>query len=1048
MKRTIAAFLSSALILLSPGLLPYQALAADFNAPAGGERISLRLPVSPVRTGTDLKVGELRTRTELRVETDLPAGAEIPTVAPILPEAARLDIAAGLAGMDVTSSRPQAKPGEALAVLNAAARGERTTAARIAAAAAGVTQIIQKGDVPHAEAGASKQTSDEVQDLLSGSRVVPVSGVEAVAPESEFGDAGSGVSFGKPAGWDSIRPDAERYQGSANTPVPPSRGSNDGGGSSSDGGKKVPLVPRIISAVTALVPAVLLGWPLLAGGSLVAGALVILASLSVAALPFMSDSTPKLVRSVPGILIGALGLRTLAALGGGFAWPVAVMGTLAALGGWGFVRFARKGGDGKAYRDANETIATFFGALAAVAGAGLVLAHPAGWIAAGLTWVSYAGSAVLLMQLPSWVGAAIRAVFYGALKTVKDSIMVMTAISRDTSLFSRLKRYTEAAVEKDSWNALWLGLLVWLPVVAIEAARYALGAAVGLLQAAGRAPLNLLWGASHELAARRARRVFDEVYRDNGGAAGKDSYDKAMAASKKSLDGAVIAKFFAGWAGFAYHNSKGNFFNPIEADFLPLANSESKVIPGSAFVGVLEGFENAAKPYDEKKDDPDSAGPAKDQTPAAPEVTKPEVKTTAPGKIMAVAIALVPAYFLGLPLLATISVLGALAAAAIFSVAFMPLTPKASWYPKLLRVAPGSFLFLAGALTAAGSAYFGLYGLPVGWLAATGLVSLLSGIGLRSLISKLRNPATKSWKINDGWYIGGFASALFVTASLGAALLNLHGVVFASAKIAGLVASPVLLYHLPESFWAGVGLAVSGVLNAVRKVHQVTGAWHRETKFESNLGGWYKYWVNKSFWYAPAFIVPLALQGIAHVVEAAVSLGLGLSLGALRAPTMWLWGMAHKKNPNGRIARFLAGLNRASYELMEGSKESIFDKRTAELKKAMDEKDSVTSRPTLKAAGSFVLLRLMQAAWLIPLLAIVSFPLGFVLPAAWLAAGGWWLAGLRGLGLILGLAYAGGSLFEGVRNAWGQKKPPEKGQADPDDPKGVVGSFRLFGWRW
>jgi len=167
----------------------------------------------------------------------------------------------------------------------------------------------------------------------------------------------------------------------------------------------------------------------------------------------------------------------------------------------------------------------------------------------------------------------------------------------------------------------------------------------------------------------------------------------------------------------------------------------------------------------------------------------------------------------------------------------------------------------------------------------------------------------------------------------------------------------------------------------------------------------------------------------------------------LRAPAMWLWGAAYEKNPDGRITRFLAGLNKTSYSLMEGSKAEVFDKNTDSLKKAMDEKDPVTGRPTLKAAGAFVLLRFLQAAWLLPSAAIASLALGFLLPAAWLPAG-LLFAALRGFGLLLGIAFSGGSVFGGIQNAWGAKIAPEKGQADPDSPAGVVGTFRLFGWRW
>jgi hypothetical protein len=99
----------------------------------------------------------------------------------------------------------------------------------------------------------------------------------------------------------------------------------------------------------------------------------------------------------------------------------------------------------------------------------------------------------------------------------------------------------------------------------------------------------------------------------------------------------------------------------------------------------------------------------------------------------------------------------------------------------------------------------------------------------------------------------------------------------------------------------------------------------------------------------------------------------------------------------------------------------------------MNEKDPSTSRPTLKAAGAFLWLRLMQTAWLLPLAALVLSP---------------WIASLSGPGLALAAAYAAAGLIGGVRNAWGNKKVPAPGQEDPDDPAQVVGQFRLLGWRW
>jgi len=63
-------------------------------------------------------------------------------------------------------------------------------------------------------------------------------------------------------------------------------------------------------------------------------------------------------------------------------------------------------------------------------------------------------------------------------------------------------------VRRSAWNAVWAGLTVWLPWAVTRGVEFAAAFAIGVLQTAAQAPLQFLWGASHNLAKTSAVSVF------------------------------------------------------------------------------------------------------------------------------------------------------------------------------------------------------------------------------------------------------------------------------------------------------------------------------------------------------------------------------------------------------------------------------------------------------------------------------------------------------------------------------------------------------------
>jgi hypothetical protein len=982
-RRALAALISASLIVLSPGLAPYAAAGQQFSSRAGASSAPQAAPAVSVKT---LALPAFSgAAAPLGLQTGLDTSVALPSAAVPAAAAAASLPAAGAAG--AAAAKPVSAPSSAAAapltkavLPSAQPAGAAQSAARaqLSAVGAQIGRTLQNaGDLSRAEPASAHAAGAQVQDLLSGSRSSSYNDSVPVAAAADMSALGGGpsLSYAKPAGRDSIVDAAEAYFGGApNVPAPPSNnntGGNDNNGNNGGNGggqapKKAPLVPRILSAVLALAPAALIGWPLVAGGSLIAGSLVVLGSVGVAALPFMSERTPAFARSLPGFVIVALGVTTLA--GGLSTGALALsMGAVVALGGWGFVRFART--TGRKYDSPEDLIAAFFGSLAAVTGAGLALLHPAGLIATVLTVAAYPTTLALYMYLPGWVGASLESVMRGIDVSVRDSHKVLSSVRHDTVLANRLQAYTRASLKASPWNAVWLGLLVWLPVVVVEGASSLIGVVHGLALGVVRAPVMLLWGAAHKIAPQSA-----------------------------------ATRFFAGWARSSYFINKPVMFNAFEAPLLKYANSKSRVVSvlgalgirflqagyllSSAFwtpltvaFGWIDGIREAAKPNDDKRHDPDSLSLGSDPFPSqVPSEDDPTATVAWPGKLMATAIGLSPLALLGSPLLGA-GVLGWGMIAAIATIGLMPVMPKSAALSAGIRRLPGTILSMTGLFAALGAARYALIGLPTGWILGLGVLAFMGGIGLRALIDKLRDSKTSVWQLDEPEYIGGFVSALAMAAALGAAMLGVTGPLMLGLGIGAAVLSPLLLYHLPTALWSGVGAALLGLFSPIRKIWDVMGFWRDDAQFNRNLNAWYRYWTGQSGWYAAMFLVPWALTLVSYAVEAALSLGVGLIVGVSRIPANFAWGWAYEKQYDGKSARFWTGFNRFLSDSIEGSKKTRFDPLVSKLIPAMDAKNAVSSRPTLGALLALSAARLAQLGWLAYVLLATA-----VSPVLWLFA--------------------------------------------------------------
>jgi len=937
-RRLTASILVCALASLSAGLAPYQAVAAELQG--RGEAAPASLSAAPA----------------------LPAAAALPQGPMTAPE---IGVPASLPGAPAaTSAAASAEPGAAAA------------SAEVSAASRGVGERLQAlGEVSSAPEGQAREAGESIQSLLSGRRL-PLSEDEgaAVAAPEMAGMAGAAAMsseplyLAQPAGQDSIGAQAQSMFGNGpRAPQPPTPPTPPQGPQGPRGEDPQPLVGRVASSLVALVPAVALGWPLLAAGSVLAGSLVVASILGLAAVPFFGERTPAFLRGLPGTVLGALGAVTLYAGVTAAAWPTALMGGIVLLGGWGFRRFGlnpeRRGGSA-------EVVETLLGGLGAAAGAGLVLLSPAGWWFTGLTIASGVAALVLFMHLPSFVGAGMRAAADAVYLSVQDGVRVALSISRDTTLRKRLEAWTKAHTDKSGWNALWLGLLVWLPLGLVELGKTVLGAASGLVQGAARAIPMFLWGAAHELAPQGR-----------------------------------VDRFMFRWTRTAFGLQKSRGFNAEESRWLDAANSDSflerlgaglVITTGQvlwlvasavattvlsllgwvrAFIQPLPAGEQVADPRYYKLDRDALADRP------MPAVPTPDVHPfgVVAARGMATAIAAAPLALMGLSLWgAGFEGMGAVLALA--GVTLMPLMPAGDFVPSWARKLPGWLMSGTAALTLYYGIQAALVGLPTGWILPLAGLALLGGFGFSSMIETLRDEKTKTWQTDSGWYIGGFGAGLALLSALGAAMLGLTGIVPTALSVVAVILSPLLLYHLGRPFWHGVRYAAGSFIEPMSKAHDVLTFWDHEGRLGDNLRAWRGFYLRKSALNGGIVLVPFLVEVIVRVADGLISLAAGLAVWPFRVFPAFMQGRAEARSWNSPQARFWQGFRKFLVDGAEGSKKTAFDPLVAKLLPAMAEKDARTSWPTLKAFGAFALSLVAQAVWLARL-------------AVWLALTPLWMIG-------------------------------------------------------
>ena len=797
-------------------------------------------------------------------------------------------------------------------------------------------------------------------------------------------------------------------------------------------GHSAPLAARVFATVVAALPAVVLGAPLILGGSIL-GWLIAGASLGMMAMPFFGGKTSGLVRRVPGFAVMGLGLfstgAALLSVGlGALSTAPFWMGALVALGGWGLVRFGAQ--PDKEYFDEEKVLTAFFGGLAAVGGVGLVALGPvgvlaaigtvlpgvaasawAGWAVTGATWLSFPLAGMLLMHLPGWVGEGIGSAVGGLYRSVRGTLRTMLSIHRDTVMRDRLEVWTEAKLELNKWN-FWKVAAIWAPILIAEVAMGAVAIVGGAVMGVFQAIPMFLWGASYELASESR-----------------------------------ITKFFASWNRTVFYNAQGSkkrIYNRLATPLIKAANSESAIKSWSAGAvlrllqlgwlayaivatpflhigGFIKAFGATGAKYDSKIHRPGSMRIDRDDSPVEkPEIDKDKpVSDMVPGGFIATGLVALPVFFFGLPLLGAplIGVPYVILAAVL---AGIPLLPSST--PKFVRQIPGYAMATFGLLTIV-TVPFMTFG-PAALLTSVtsnpfwfGLVTLLSGFGFVHNITKLaKKKEGKIWSADDPEYIGGFLGALGILTGAGLAFAGVAGWGLTSLMVGSYLASGLLLMHLPKWFWTGVGTAFQGGMWSINRFHDIYDFWGQKTDFRKNMRSHAKYYLEGSIWKIIGNSTWLSLiwvpTGLLYIAEGLLSIVTGIAVGLVRVPLNWAWGATYEMDEDAKITRFFSGWARHSNEWVEGDigREKFFfwGLKKLGLKAAMDEAVEPSGRPSLKAALAFLGARIWQIVWLAAFV-------GIVLPAT----------------LITGI-------LAGIKNATGVKKKPDEDSEewyyDQDDP--------------
>ncbi len=917
LRRALASAVCLSLILACPGPASYAAAQSVARGAAAAPAAGPAVPVVGFG-GASLSMPVFMP-SALGLMTPASGAPSAPT-----PLAAAPAIPAPAASLKISAERPTAPAKTVSAAATAAAEALKSAGPIANAAPASANGLGRKLEAALTDALAPNAGSDLSSPaagrwgVLAGSRRLAGPAGDRVAAAVSADD--SGVPPAPPA---------------VLTPAPK--------------GPSGPLWPRLLSAGLALAPALFLGPSLFAASAYLVGGLVIAASVTLAVMPFLGESSPKVLRAAPGLMLSALG----AAAAPASPW----IGALALLGGWGLTRYGLGKSKGRygSYGSV-ETLSAFFGGLAALTGVALAASTPLGWTATGLLWLSYPLAALLWPHLPGWIGegltAALEGVWHGAFGLSRS----LTALHRDTVLLDRLENFSKRHWASSKWNGVWLTVL-WTPIVLAETAMYVLSGLGGLVLGAVTAPVLFLWGASAKLwpeskanvyFAEAARLVFDNV--QNGKVARFNPLEAKLIPLANSprffarAAGALgIRALQLGWLGYAL----------IAAPLLSIAG----LVLAFSRAGAYDSKRHSLRSLRINRDDSPSEKPTE---PNEPEPGAPAKAPIAP-KLIAVALALVPAYFFGLPILAGHSLIQIpLYFALALPLAAMPFLGKA---PDWAKSFAGHALF-----------YNGLVLLLTGSAIYVGLIALLGGWGFNSWVKKTQEKGGRF----DEAELGAFFGALCASAAVGAVWAGFLGGWIGWGTLAlAAVTSPFLLMHLPKWVWKGVRGFLGAFPKSMESFHDVASFWRSDTKFHSNLERHASYWLKKTYWngvWLSAIWVP---TGLIQAAEWVLSIALGAAIGLLRSPFAFAAAAFKEAKPYSKTAIVMDGLLKGWSASSEGSK-TLFDRLVSGLKPAMDEAATETGRPTAKAVGALALARVVQVFWLAGVLAMNLSGLSFL----------------------------------------------------------------------
>jgi hypothetical protein len=968
-KSLAAVAISLSLIALSPGFAAYEAAAQQV---AGTRVLTQTANPGAGQVGAIKAIGS----SSLRVS---PLSMSAPSLGSVLPGVAAPSIketaaSAGALQFSLPMAAPDALPLASQAKTDGSAPVQGPAAAKQAmnGMTAEVGEALEAaGDISEAKTESAHGLGAKLDTIITRTAQASASEGTLIPSSARFGDLSAGrLAAPQESSPVEVSPAPETEPAAPQTePQAP-------------WSRKQPLGPRLIASALALLPAALLGWPLLAAGAVYAGGAVIASSVLLAALPFMGDRTPKFIRAIPGFaLVGVGGLTVFNALTGGTGlW----IGALATLGGWGLIRY----GLGKTVMNGRYddllALSAYFGGIGAVGGAALALMGPAGWIATALSVLAYPTAALLLMHLPGWVGSGITGTLYSIKGSLRGMSRIMGAAFRDTPMLKRLEKFSERHLGVSKWNAVWLAGL-WIPVWVLQIAAYVTGIAAGLVITAMQAPFLFIWGASHHLA--------------------KDS---------------KVTKFFAAATHFMFDNVQGAkkaLFNKAEALLLKGAVSQSKAVsipatfgiyllsaaaavvgvlatPVLALGGIATAFGKTSETYSPSKHDPFSLRVDTDdepgdqpQEPTDPDQPAPPKGSTMVPRLIAAGIALLPAVFLGWPLFLASPVVGVFYGAVTLSLAVLPFVPSSS--AKVVRILPGVLMMMQGVLIP----YLTFMVAPVGFgalLLATAktnafwmsVVNVLGGWGLiRFLGRKAEDGKDADFSMDSGERIGVYFGALALMTGAGIVFSGAAGLVPTVLTAGAYLLSPLLLMHLPKPIFSGLGAVFVRMWHSVGASYDLLSAWTRDTKFYRNLRKHASYWLDKSVWNGAWLSVIWVPLWLSQLTEFVIAGALGLALGVIRAPLNFLWGLSHEIAPASRATRFFSSTARTWESMVEGETAQAFFKHyTRGFLKGMDSQSTnPTGRPTLGAFFSFLMFRLGQAFHLMKTAVLLPFALVFSL---------------------------------------------------------------------